>query len=342
MTGNLIGNPGTEEGLGNWLRLEGTWSNRSLSGPDPEIGTNYFRAAVPGGRTSQLSQTVSLAEFENTIRTGSQQLVLSALLRTSRATASGHVELEFRDSLGRVVGSAQTQSASSISQWQKQLLTIEVPKSATEVQVILSGAAAGTSADVYFDEISLQPISPQFFEFEVEFDPDQDVALDVTGIDFWQQGVAGGPTAWELRSSRDDFRFPLAGGSITTAALPEHQQQSFSLIGADDHTCLAADDTPITFRIYAIGGDGQWTIDNLSLTGQVHPLFECPAAPIAADDGPFNQRNDSLGIYSVLDNDFDINVNAQTEERLSIVNINAARRTRNRDNPRQWPDSLST
>ncbi len=77
LTGNLIGNPGAEEGLGNWLRLEGTWSNRSLSGPDPEIGTNYFRAAVPGGRTSQLSQTVSLAEFENTIRTGSQQLVLS-------------------------------------------------------------------------------------------------------------------------------------------------------------------------------------------------------------------------------------------------------------------------
>ena len=158
LTGNLIENPGAEEGLGSWLRLAGTWGNRPLSGPDPEIGTNYFRAAVPGGRTSQLSQTVSLREFENTIRSGSQQLVLSALLRTSRATASGHVELEFRDSLGRVVGSAQTQSASSISQWQKQLLTIEVPKSATEVQVILSGAAAGTGADVYFDEISLQPI----------------------------------------------------------------------------------------------------------------------------------------------------------------------------------------
>ena len=103
------------------------------------------------------------------------------------------------------------------------------------------------------------------------------LALRFDGIDFFERSAAGGPTRWELRSSRDGFDEVLAEGTTEPGADFKHHRVIFedSVRFSFIHPTEG-----IEFRLYGLDatGNGSWRIDNFALiAGLVSPaVFNAP------------------------------------------------------------------
>ena len=105
----------------------------------------------------------------------------------------------------------------------------------------------------------------------------QMLALRFDGIDFFERAAVGGPTRWELRSSRDSFEEVLAEGTTSPSGDFQHHRVIFedSIRFSFIHPTEG-----IEFRLYGLDatGNGSWRIDNFALiAGVVQPgVFNLP------------------------------------------------------------------
>lgn len=101
-------------------------------------------------------------------------------------------------------------------------------------------------------------------------------AVSITAVDFFNKADVGGPTRWELRSSRDNFSTALASGTTAPGGDFIHQR-----VPLNPALLLIHPSEEIEFRLYGLdaSGSGQWRVDDFALIGSTPPATSFNHAP---------------------------------------------------------------
>jgi uncharacterized repeat protein (TIGR02543 family) len=173
--GNLIRNPGAEEGPGgsfNDVRVPPGWQTTSNftavayttpdSPPVPPGGGQTYFAGGPATALSTATQEISVAQYVAEIDRGGVQVVLSADIGGFQNQAdSGIVSASFLDGgaeVGRMtIGPVTPLERENQSKLLPRTATGEVPKGTDVIRVVMTATrAAGIYNDAYFDNLSLE------------------------------------------------------------------------------------------------------------------------------------------------------------------------------------------
>ena len=157
VSGNLILNPGAENGINNWTGDIESLENAECGSVSPNSGTHNFGV---GGICSNESnfgiaeQTIDLSAYSIDIDNNLLSLEHSGFMRNYSGSDLPEMYVEFYDGT-TLLGTTATLS-NSLPQWLLKSSVSPIPISTNSCKVILTGTRnAGTDNDSYFDDLSV-------------------------------------------------------------------------------------------------------------------------------------------------------------------------------------------
>lgn len=162
-TGNLLKNPGAEEGTLKYWKdssAEKCWmvgykgSIKGWDHPAPRSGKYYFMTGWPSKKKSErkLYQDVIISKYQGSTVT------LSAYLGGYGHDDKGGIRLDILNKNGKVLSTTRSKMyAISLGDWSKNLkLSMKIPSGAYKARAYMIGSLyQGDEADAYFDDLAL-------------------------------------------------------------------------------------------------------------------------------------------------------------------------------------------
>ena len=152
-SGNLLTNSDASNGMNGWSAPDGYWTTDSSYDSVEAYDSYYFcTKGYTGTEPSRMFQDVNISDHVG------KKATLSAM---NRAYRSGHpdesmLQIEFLDSSGNVINSAESNRDSGNSDWHSMSVTATVPSGAVKARVSLyTFYKTGSESDSYYDNISL-------------------------------------------------------------------------------------------------------------------------------------------------------------------------------------------
>ncbi|MBR6400299.1 MAG: S-layer homology domain-containing protein [Firmicutes bacterium] len=163
-SGNLLVNPGAENGVSGWVDENGTWKASDYW--TPYDGGYYFFAGA--NAEAKLYQDVDISDYSG------GKLTLGAYLggdNDPSQTDESILELQFLGSGGNDIGDYSVKRTNG-NDWKYYEISTSIPQNAVTARVILHAIRhVGSDNDGYFDKLSLTAEAPQAETPPVTTDP---------------------------------------------------------------------------------------------------------------------------------------------------------------------------
>lgn len=159
-TGNLLANPGAEQGTDHWQPLSGyleSLTSGECNGVAPYSGSRYFAvgALCNEAPVAEASQLVDVSAYAGEIDAG-LRVEYAGYMRNWNGSDMPEIFLVFVDGSGRSLGSAGSIS-STASSFTPQSNTVDLPAGTRGIEFHLRGTRnSGTDNDAYLDDLSLR------------------------------------------------------------------------------------------------------------------------------------------------------------------------------------------
>lgn len=209
-TGDLLLNPGAEQGLDGWQITAGSVEAmlaEQCDGTTPRSGEAYF--AVGGvcepSAYGELRQTVDVSAHADPIDAGTRVARYGGWMRTFAGRDLPGVQLRLLAADGAALAVTEPLSTTA-TEWTEQLASVPVPAGTRALELVLSGTRnAGEDNDAYLDDLVLELIPAAdcaLPEGLIEPDPPADASNDPQPTLPVQYGCGcthrGQPGAWLL------------------------------------------------------------------------------------------------------------------------------------------------
>lgn len=229
-TGNLVDNPGAENGTAGWTVAEGVLESLTqgeCNGVSPNSGSRYFSI---GGLCSESAlararQRIDLADYRDAIAGGEVSAKFGAAMRNWSGSDIPELHLAFLDQRQNVIDTTAVVSSATTS-WTEALASAAVPAATYAADVWIEGRRNnGTDNDAYIDDIRVSLVlpNPDIPTGNLLVNPGAE-----NGTEGWQslQGYLESLTSGECNGAapRSGSRYFAVGALCNEAAVAEASQ----------------------------------------------------------------------------------------------------------------------